>query len=57
MKKSVVICEHIDFDNERDCKKKAAYACYCCNSPVCEEHLDTRCPYGGELYYQLEDNL
>lgn len=47
-------CEHINYDNERDCENKADYACRCCNSPVCDEHLEKRCPFGGELYEEIE---
>jgi hypothetical protein len=56
MKKIKVVCEHINWDNERDCKKEAKYACRCCSSPVCEEHLEKRCGYGGELFYELEED-
>jgi len=47
------ICEHIDSNNERDCKNKAEYICMCCSAFVCFEHKDTRCPYGDMGYTEL----
>jgi hypothetical protein len=49
------MCGHINSDNERDCEKTAVAMCICCAEPVCEEHLEKRCPYGGELYIDLEE--
>ena len=46
-------CQHLDWDNERDCINKAEYACMCCGVPVCREHKDKNCPYGGMSYIEL----
>ena len=46
-------CEHLDFNNQRDCKKEAKYVCRCCGAGVCEEHLTTKCPYGGETFEEI----
>lgn len=48
-------CEHIDYDNERDCNNEAEYFCRCCNSLVCSEHLEKVCPYGGMTFMEVED--
>ena len=46
-------CEHLDFDNKRDCENEAEYMCMCCSASVCSEHKDTSCPYGGMGYIDL----
>jgi hypothetical protein len=46
-------CEHINFDNERDCENEAEYMCMCCSSPVCSEHKERDCPFGGMGYIEL----
>lgn len=46
-------CEHINWDNERDCNNEAEYICMCCSSPTCEEHKKSECPYGGMGYIEL----
>lgn len=48
-------CEHIDWNNKRDCEEKAEYMCMCCASPVCQEHKASECPYGGMGYIEIED--
>lgn len=48
-------CEHLGFNNKRDCENEAEYACRCCNAPVCSEHLEKLCPYGGMTYQEIED--
>lgn len=47
------ICEHIGWDNERDCEEEAEFMCQCCSSPTCPEHKDRECPYGGMGYIDL----
>lgn len=46
-------CEHLDFDNERDCHKEAEYRCMCCGAFVCPNHKERECPYGGMGYNEL----
>lgn len=46
-------CRNLSWDNERDCKNEAEYMCICCGEPVCSEHKDTSCPYGGMGYIEL----
>jgi hypothetical protein len=54
MKKKIKpTCEHIDFDNKRDCKNKAEYICLCCGVPVCQEHKTKECPYGGMGFIEI----
>lgn len=48
------MCGHLDFDNQRDCTNEGKYMCRCCGVAVCEDHLEKRCPYGGELFEELE---
>lgn len=47
-------CEHLDFDNKRDCHKDAEWRCMCCGSPVCPDHKEKECPYGGMGYIEIE---
>lgn len=47
-------CEHLDWDNKRDCNKKAKYVCECCGAGVCEEHKEKECPYGGMKFVEIE---
>lgn len=54
MKKPKPTCEHLDYDNERDCSNEAEYQCMCCTSHVCSEHKDRECPYGGMGYIEIE---
>ena len=42
-----MICEHLDWDNKRDCTDKAEYICTCCGAGVGSEHKEKECPYGG----------
>lgn len=51
------MCEHLNYKNERDCENEPVAMCYCCGKGVCEEHLEKRCPYGGEFYIDLEGHL
>lgn len=51
----MTICKHIDINNERDCEDEAQYTCMCCNVPVCDEHYEITCPYGGMGYIELEE--
>lgn len=46
-------CEHINYENLRDCGEEAEYVCMCCGSPVCQEHKKRECPYGGMGYLEL----
>ncbi len=46
-------CEHINFDNERDCENEAEYQCMCCASPVCDEHKGRDCRFGGMGFIEL----
>lgn len=46
-------CQHIDYDNARDCFEDAEYMCMCCSSPTCSEHKEISCPYGGMGYIEL----
>lgn len=46
-------CEHLDWDNQRDCENGAEYMCMCCSTPVCSEHKERECPYGGMGYIEL----
>lgn len=46
-------CEHLDFDNEKDCNKKAEYVCMCCGAGTCEEHKTRECPYGGMGFIEV----
>ena len=48
-------CEHLDWDNQRDCEEEAEFVCMCCASPVCREHKERECPYGGMGYIELEE--
>ena len=41
------ICEHLDFDNERDCDKEVTEICMCCALAWCNEHKGRVCQYGG----------
>ena len=47
------MCEHLDFDNQRDCENEGKYVCLCCGVPVCEEHAGSKCIYGGEGYVEV----
>ena len=46
-------CEHLDFDNKRDCHDEAEWFCMCCGSPVCQEHRDKSCQHGGMGYVEI----
>jgi hypothetical protein len=46
-------CEHIDWDNARDCFEDAEYMCMCCASPTCLEHKGESCQFGGMGYVEL----
>ena len=49
-------CEHLNWDNQKDCENKAKYMCQCCGAGVCEEHYNGgECPYGGMDYIKIED--
>ena len=49
------ICEHLDWDNQKDCYKEAKYVCQCCGAGACEEHNTIQCPYGGMYFEEIED--
>lgn len=46
-------CEHLDWNNERDCENESEYRCICCGAGVCEEHKERSCPYGGMGYVEI----
>ncbi len=46
-------CEHLDWDNHRDCTNEAEWVCMCCGAGVCMEHKAKNCPYGGMGYVEL----
>lgn len=48
------ICEHIDYDNKRDCEEEAEVMCECCGSKMCSEHGRGRCAFGGEPFNDLD---
>lgn len=48
-------CQHLGFSNERDCENESEYMCQCCAAPVCQEHKEKCCPYGGMGYVELDD--
>lgn len=50
-------CEHLNWDNERDCQEEAEFVCECCGAGVCREHLPItkRCPYGGEPFREIDE--
>lgn len=54
-KKRFIKCTHLDWDNQQDCEEQAEKACLCCAMPVCLEHNEKICPYGGEPYMDIED--
>ena len=47
------ICEHIDWDNQRDCEEEAEVMCMCCSTPLCREHGHGQCEYGGMGFLDL----
>jgi hypothetical protein len=53
LKKINPICEHIDWDNNRDCENEAEYMCMCCSVPVCSEHKTKECSFGGMGFIEL----
>lgn len=57
MKKKIVkpVCEHLDWDNQRDCENEAEWVCMCCNAPTCPEHKGRECPYGGMGFIELDE--
>jgi hypothetical protein len=48
------VCEHINFNNERDCENEADFICICCGVPICSEHKEKDCPYGGSKYIEIK---
>lgn len=48
-------CEHLNWDNNRDCHKKAEFMCMCCSALVCGDHKENSCPYGGMQYIEIEE--
>lgn len=52
-KQKLIMCEHIDDTNMRDCYEDAEWACICCGSKVCPNHKERVCPFGGEGYINL----
>lgn len=48
------ICEHIDYDNQRDCEEEADWMCMCCASPTCYEHKGRDCRFGGMGFIEIE---
>lgn len=48
-------CAHLDYDNKRDCHEESEFMCMCCGQPVCREHKEKSCPYGGMGYVELEE--
>lgn len=49
------MCTHLNNNNERDCENEPVAMCLCCGMGVCEDHIEKRCPYGGELYVDIEE--
>ena len=47
------MCEHLDFDNKKDCTKEAEYMCICCATIVCQDHKTKECPYGGMGFIEI----
>ena len=52
-KKLKPTCEHLDWDNQRDCENESEWVCMCCNAPTCPEHKGRECPYGGMGYIEI----
>lgn len=46
-------CEHIDWNNKRDCSNRAWFRCKCCGAGVCKKHKEDKCPYGGERFVKI----
>lgn len=46
-------CEHLNFDNEKDCSNEAEYVCMCCGAGTCQEHKTKECLYGGMGFVEL----
>lgn len=47
-------CEHLDYENKRDCDNETRYVCMCCGSGVCPIHKTSDCPYGGMGYIEVD---
>ena len=47
-------CEHINYNNERDCENEAEQMCMCCGVPICDEHLSRDCEYGGMGFIDID---
>lgn len=56
MSKIKPACEHIDYDNKRDCEENAEVMCMCCAVPMCREHGYGNCQFGGMGFIELPDN-
>lgn len=50
-------CEHLDFDNKRDCDEEASFMCLCCGASVCADHVTPVCPYGGGTFIEDDDDI
>lgn len=46
-------CKHIDNDNKQDCVDDAGVMCQCCGVPVCHEHGQGKCRFGGMSFIEL----
>jgi hypothetical protein len=46
-------CEHIDYDNKRDCEEEAETMCMCCSAKMCSDHSRGKCPFGGMGFIEL----
>ena len=49
-------CEHLDWNNNKDCNNKAEWVCMCCGAGICEEHKTRECPYGGMGFVEIENS-
>ena len=47
-------CEHMNFDNEKDCQEDAEMMCMCCSVPLCSEHARGNCQYGGMGFIDID---